>query len=110
VLVEIYRGTYALDFSYDEWAVSYRDNLHAAVLAAIEVELRTALKSFDVDRAIEIAQAILAVDPAADAIELELLRAYKIGGRQAAATEQYAHYASYVRRELGAEPPSFDDI
>jgi len=28
----------------------------------------------------------------------------------AAAAEQYAHYAAFVRSELAAEPPSYDDI
>ena len=109
-LVRTYTGTYALDFAYEEWAVGYRENLHAAVLASVESEVRTAINAGDTDRAIEAAQAILAVDPAADAIELELLRAYKAGGRHAAAAEQYAHYAAYVRGELGAEPPAFGDI
>jgi DNA-binding SARP family transcriptional activator len=53
---------------------------------------------------------MLAVDPTADAVELGLLRIYKSTGRQAAAAEQYAHYAGVLREELGAEPPSFDDI
>ena len=53
---------------------------------------------------------MLAIDPTADAIELELLRAYKASGRLAAAAEQYAHYAAYVRGELGAEPPPFADV
>ena len=57
-----------------------------------------------------LAQRVLAIDPAADAIELELLRAYKLGGRHAAAAEQYAHYAAYLRGELGADPPAYQDI
>ncbi|HYO42570.1 MAG TPA: BTAD domain-containing putative transcriptional regulator [Candidatus Limnocylindrales bacterium] len=109
-LLGIYRGTYALDFAYEEWAIAYRENLHAAVLAAVEASVRSAINSGDANLAIELAQRLLAVDSAADSIELELLRAYKLGGRHAAAAEQYAHYASYVRGELGAEPPPFDDI
>ena len=53
---------------------------------------------------------MLSVDPTADAIELALLRVYKANGRQAAAAEQYAHYAAIVRQELGADPPGFDEI
>ena len=30
-LVGLYRGRFALDFAYDDWANDYRDNLHAAV-------------------------------------------------------------------------------
>jgi len=109
-LVAIYRGTYALDFAYEDWASTYRDNLHAAVLAVVETAARAATASGDLDRAIRLTQGLLAVDPTADAVELELLRAYKAGGRSAAAAEQYAHYASYVRGELGAEPIAFSEI
>jgi two-component SAPR family response regulator len=109
-LLTLYRGTYALDFAYEEWAIAYRENLHAAVLAAIERSVRSAKETGDIDLAIGLAQCMLAIDPAADAIELELLRAYKAGGHQAAAAEQYAHYAAYVRGELGAEPPSYGEI
>jgi DNA-binding SARP family transcriptional activator len=56
-----------------------------------------------------VGQRVLAIDPGADGIELKLLRAYKESGRRAAAAEQYAHYASTLR-ELGADPPGFDDV
>ena len=54
----------------------------------------------DAETAILHAQRILLVDPSADAIELQLLRAYKRGGRHAAAAEQYAHYASMFATNL----------
>ena len=31
-----YRGRFALDFAYEEWAVAYRDSMHAAYLEIIE--------------------------------------------------------------------------
>ena len=68
------------------------------------------LASGDAESAIRIGVAIFALDPAADAIELALLRAYKGAGRHAAAGEQYAHYAAALRDELGIEAPPFDAI
>jgi DNA-binding SARP family transcriptional activator len=109
-LLAHYTNTYALDFTYEEWAAGYRDNLHAAVLDAMDREIGAALNRGDFDRAIQMAQQILRVDPTADAIELLLLRAYKRSKRHAAAAEQYAHYAAVLREELGAEPPPFSDI
>ncbi len=109
-LVAIYRGTYALDFAYEDWATDYRENLHAAVLGVVEAEARDATRGGDPERAIALTQRVLAIDPAADAIELELLRAYKAGGWHSAAAEQYAHYAAYVRGELGAEPLPFREV
>lgn len=109
-LEELYTSRYALTFAYDDWAETYRENLHAAVLAAAESSLVAAMRDSDFERAIQISHTMLAVDPHADGIELELLRAYKRSGRHAAAAEQYAHYAAYVRQELAADPPSYDEI
>jgi DNA-binding SARP family transcriptional activator len=50
------------------------------------------------------------MDPGADTVELTLLRAYKASGRHAAAAEQYAHYSSVLRDQLGVEPPRLDEI
>jgi DNA-binding SARP family transcriptional activator len=105
----MYRGRFALDFAYEEWAENYRENLHAAVLAAAEATMSRLLGDGEFDHVIHLGHRVLAVDPQADGIELLLLKAYKHGGRRAAAAEQYAHYASYVRG-LGSEPPGFEDI
>jgi DNA-binding SARP family transcriptional activator len=109
-LLQLYRGRFALDFAYEDWASSYRENLHAAVLARVEAAMVASSTSGNTDGAIRLAHSLLAIDPAADAIELALLRTYKSSERHAAAAEQYAHYAAFVRDELGAEPPSFDDV
>jgi LuxR family maltose regulon positive regulatory protein len=108
-LLDLYRGKFALDFAYEDWADDYRGNLHAAVLAAAEAGMARHLNEGDHDSVIRIGHRVLAVDPDADGIELMLLRAYKQGGRHAAAAEQYAHYAAYIR-ELGADPPAYDEI
>jgi DNA-binding SARP family transcriptional activator len=109
-LLDLYGGKYALDFAYEDWASSYRENLHAAVLARTEAAMAASLRAGRTDAAIHMALSILAVDPAADEIELALLRVYKSTGRHAAAAEQYAHYAAFVRDELGAEPPGYDEV
>lgn len=109
-LVDHYSARYALDFAYDDWAADYRETLHAAVLGAVESAMRTAIASENFARAIRMGQAVMALDPQADSVELELLRAYKRSGRQAAAAEQYAHYAAFVREELGTEPPPYGEV
>jgi DNA-binding SARP family transcriptional activator len=109
-LVEVYVGKYAIDFAYEDWAHDYRETLHSAVLGAVELEISRRRTEGEHDSAIRMAQRLLAIDPQADAIELELIRTYKGGARQAAAVEQYAHYAAFVRQELGTEPTSFGDL
>jgi DNA-binding SARP family transcriptional activator/tetratricopeptide (TPR) repeat protein len=109
-LLGTYRAKYALDFAYEDWAAPYRENLHASVLSFVEGALGLALATGDADAAIRIARALLHVDPDADTVELLLLRAYKRSGRTAAAAEQYAHYSSMLREDLGVEPPALEDV
>ena len=42
-LLDVYTGRFALDFTYEDWATDYRDNLHAAVLATAETAMAAAV-------------------------------------------------------------------
>jgi DNA-binding SARP family transcriptional activator len=106
----LYQGRFAIDFTYEEWSTDYRETLHAAVLGRVEAAIALCTSGGNLERAIGLGTTILRVDPDADAIELALLRAYKLAGRHAAAAEQYAHYASTLRDELGIDPPAYDSI
>jgi DNA-binding SARP family transcriptional activator len=110
LLVELYAAKFALDFSYEDWAASYRESLHAAVLEAMERGISRALDHGDLHKAIHLAQRVLAVDPEADEVELKLISLYRRSGAYAAAAEQYAHYSSFVRDELGGSPPPLDSL
>jgi DNA-binding SARP family transcriptional activator len=109
-LTALYRGRFALDFEYEEWAGGYRDSLHAAYLEIVE---RAVLDDFAMghyDRGIRIARRALEVDGSAEQIEISLLRLYRVSGAHSAAAEQYAHYATVMREELGLEPPPLDAL
>lgn len=109
-LVALYEGRFALDFEYEEWAASYRDTLHASYLEIVE---RSVLHDISVghhDRAIRVARRALEIDSTAENIEVSLLRLYRLTGAHAAAAEQYAHYASVLREELGIEPPPLESL
>ncbi len=109
-LAESYTGRFGVDFIYDDWASSFRDTLHASFLDRIEraVTLDTEAGAFD--RALSVAQLALQADPDAEQIELCLLRVYRRTGANAAAAEQYAHYASVMREQLGVEPLPLEAI
>lgn len=109
-LLDEYRGPFALDFAYEEWALSYRDTLHASVLDIAERAIQLAIERRLFGEAIAIAKRALEIEPDADQIELSLVRLYRLTGAHAAAAEQYAHYAAAVRRELGIEPPPFESL
>ena len=105
-----YEGRFALDFMYDEWAVPYRDSLHAAYLEVVEkaVIFDTSIGAYD--RAISLARRAIEVDPEAEQIELSLLKLYRRTGAHAAAAEQYTHYAAVLRNDLGIEPPPLEIV
>jgi DNA-binding SARP family transcriptional activator len=109
-LVEIYQGRFALDFEYEEWAAAYRDSLHAAFLEIVERSVLDDFRGGHYDRGITIARHALEIDPTAEQIEIGLLRLYRVTGAHAAAAEQYEHYATVMRDELGLEPLPLDSL
>ncbi len=62
------------------------------------------------DRGITSRAGHLDVDPSAEQIEVCLLRLYRVTGAHSAAAEQYAHYATVMRDELGVEPPPLESL
>jgi DNA-binding SARP family transcriptional activator len=109
-LTNLYSGRFALDFEYEEWAHAYRDSLHAAFLDVVERSVGEDLVTGHYDRGIRVARQALAIDPSADQIEVSLLRLYRATSAHSAAAEQYSHYASVMREELGVEPPPLDSL
>jgi DNA-binding SARP family transcriptional activator len=109
-LFTMYRGPFALDFAYEEWAVAYRDQLHASYLQVIETAVASDIASGHFARGIRLARQALAVDPEAEQIELSLLRLLRLSGAHAAAAEQYVHYSTQLRELLGIEPPPLEAL
>jgi DNA-binding SARP family transcriptional activator len=104
-LSDTYKGRFSLDFSYEEWAVPYRDALHVGYLQAIEHAVNRDIESGHYERAIGVARRALEIDPNQESLELSLLRLYRLTGAHSAAAEQYAHYSTYLREELGVDAP-----
>jgi DNA-binding SARP family transcriptional activator len=109
-LLDEYHGKFASDFVYEDWASAYRDTLHAAYLAVMERAVSGRLGAADLRWRLWIGQRVLAVDPDADEIEAEVIRLYQALGAPAAAAEQYTHYATVLRDQLGIEPPPLNEV
>jgi LuxR family maltose regulon positive regulatory protein len=109
-LVEEYTGRFALDFDYEEWASPYRDWLHASFLEVVERSVSGDIESGHFERGIRVARRVLDVDPAAEQVEISLLRLYRASGAHAAAAEQYGHYAALIRDQLGVDPPPLESL
>ncbi len=88
----------------------YRDALHVAYLQVIEGAVNRDIETGHYERGIRLARRALSIDPDLESLELSLLRLYRVTGAHSAAAEQYAHYAAYLRDELGVEPPPLASI
>jgi two-component SAPR family response regulator len=109
-LLAAYRGRFAPEFAYEDWAAAYRDGLHAAFLSAMERAVSGQLGNVDPRWSLWVGQQTLAIDPEADAVEALTIRLYRELGATSAASEQYAHYAAVMREQLGIEPPPIEDL
>jgi DNA-binding SARP family transcriptional activator len=109
-LADRYLGRFALDFEYEEWASPYRDWLHASFLEVVERAVTSDIETGHFDRGIRLARRVLDIDPAAEQVEVSLLRLYRASGAHAAAAEQYGHYAAMMREQLGLEPPPLESL
>jgi len=109
-LSEAYTDRFALDFAYEEWSASYRTSLHVGYLQVIEAAVTRDMATGHHERAIDLARRALDLDPSIESLELALLRLYSATGAHAAAAEQYAHYSTVLKEELGLEPPPLASI
>jgi LuxR family maltose regulon positive regulatory protein len=108
-LAKEYRGQFALDFAYDDWASSYRDSLHASYLRVMEQAIRMDIDAGEFARGTLLAERAIEVEPNSEELRVCLVRLYRLSGAHAAAAEQYAHYAEALR-EIGVDPPAFAEV
>ncbi len=109
-LAAAYKGRFALDFTYEEWAGLFRDSLHARYLETMEREIAQRTSTGDLATAIDLARAVMDVDESAEGVELALIRLYRTSGAHAAAAELYARYAAAQRADYGTEVPPLSDL
>jgi DNA-binding SARP family transcriptional activator len=103
-LSHAYRERFALDFMYEEWAADFRDWLHVSCLRVIEAQVRAFLDAGDYESGLGMARRAVRTDPRNEDLEVSLLRLLRGSGAHAAAAEQYEHYVTVLRRDLGIEP------
>jgi DNA-binding SARP family transcriptional activator len=105
-----YAGKFALDFSYEDWSTDFREWLHVAYLRAVEVQVKRDIDAADFDAGVGLTRRALEIDPRHEDLELSLVRLLRGAGAHSAAAEQYERYATYLRQELGVDPPGIDSV
>jgi DNA-binding SARP family transcriptional activator len=105
-----YTAKFALDFSYEDWSSDFREWLHVSYLKSIERQIRRHVEEGGFEAAVVLARKAIEVDTGNEDLALSLLRLLRSSGAHSAAAEQYAHYATLLRRDLGLDPPPMDSL
>jgi DNA-binding SARP family transcriptional activator len=108
--VSSYGGYFAPEFQYEEWAESWRDQVHATYLALARLAQRRLVSEGKYLQGAAVAQAILGFDSELLDAERDLVWLYHRAGAVAAAREQYTHYAQAYRSAFETSPPSFEAL
>jgi DNA-binding SARP family transcriptional activator len=104
-----YTGRFAPEFEYDEWAMGWRQRLHAEFLEMAAATMDLLEGSGNLSEARDVAAHVLEVDSTAREIEHRLVRVYWRLGARSAALAQYEHLVA-VDKADGLEPPSMSEI
>jgi two-component SAPR family response regulator len=104
-LLDLYRGQFAADFEYEEWAISWRTRVHAAYLDFACRAIDGLASANSLRAAVDVCLRVLAVDPDARDVERALVWLYWHSGARSAAETQYAHFAAAERAD-GMTAPS----
>lgn len=108
--INLYRGAFAPEFEYEEWAIDYRTRIHALYLRLVQATADSQLAGGANEHAVLALSSALRLDPTAFELEGQLVRALWAQGSRAAAWEHYRHYSHAHDRELGLTAPTFQQL
>jgi DNA-binding SARP family transcriptional activator len=108
--IERYQGRFSPEFEYEDWSTDWREQVHTLFLYLVGRTQRELAELGDFHSAIAVTKASLAIDPRNSDLNESLVWLLMAAGSRTAAAEQYAHYAVVHREEVGAEPPSLQDL
>jgi DNA-binding SARP family transcriptional activator len=105
----LYRGPFLAGFegggaSFEEWRTIERERLGELALETLGRLLAEQMRRDALERAIQTALRLLAIDPLQEAVHRTLMRLFARQGRRAAALHQYQQCVGWMRHELGVEP------
>jgi DNA-binding SARP family transcriptional activator len=102
--VELYRGDFAADAPYEQWALLARETMRLAYLDALDRVSRLQLDLGRLDDAIATALRMLGVDPCREDAHRLLMGCYAAQGRASQALRQFDYCRRVLRATIDAEP------
>lgn len=104
-LLRSYRGQFAPEFEYEDWAIGWREQVHGSFLHLTERTARRRLASGNADGAASVVRHALGLDPEAVELRPLLLASLFQSGAVAAASHLHRRYSNENLREFGEALP-----
>jgi len=101
---EILEGAGTGEPAFEEWLLAQRERLRELAVDALQRLLAHQCWKGSVQRAIQTAGRLVAIDPLEEGPHRALMTLYLRQGRRAAAVRQYRTCAALLKRDRGAEP------
>jgi two-component SAPR family response regulator len=109
-LLSLYRGRFAPEFEYEEWAESWRTALHGTYLHLAHRTATELGRSGRLWEATEVLTPVVSIDPLAFDLRATLIGYLAAVGSVDAAMAHYKNYADLHVRDLGVPALSYDQI
>jgi DNA-binding SARP family transcriptional activator len=109
-MLALYRGSFAPEFEYEDWAVEWRTHLHTAFLRLAHATARDLLSQRRYGEVVEVLTPVTAIDPQAFDIRSTLVGCLAVSGASDAAMAHYRSLAAAHEKELEVPARSFQEI
>jgi DNA-binding SARP family transcriptional activator len=100
-LLALYRGRFAPEFEYDEWAEEWRTHLHATYLHLAHATSRALIEDHRFGEAVEVLTPVSNIDSTAYELRSALIACLAATGATDAAQAHYRSMAASHERDLG---------
>ena len=109
-LLALYKGRFAPEFEYEEWAEEWRTHLHASFLHLAHATSNALLVEHRFGEAVEVLTPVASLDPTAYDLRATLVACLAATGATDAAHAHYRSMAVSQERDIGVPARSFDEI
>jgi len=103
VALDLYRGD-LLETAYDDWLLEHREALYLEYVRLLHRASAQLLGSRQFERAVALAERLVAVEPYDEKALRTLMEGYRAIGRRGAALAVYEQFVARVADEFGVEP------
>jgi DNA-binding SARP family transcriptional activator len=109
-MLSLYRGRFAPEFEYEEWADAWRTQTHGAYLHLAHSTARALIAEQRLRDAVDVLTPLMQVDPLAFDLRSILVACLAELGATDAAMTHYRSLAAAHMREVGAPAPSYESV